>query len=103
MPYKVLRTGGSKSFTPHWFDNNNDPLTLPEGTTFSALTTDFNVATAFMLNGKVVVTPVGNVTGNIYVSCVATLPTGQDVYATILVHVTDNTDETTDYGTFSVG
>lgn len=102
MPFKVLKTGGSKSFTPHWFNEGNTPVTLPEGTTFSAFTSDFNIGTASMLNGNVVFNPVGNVTGNVYVSCVASLPSGQDVYATILVHVTDNTDETTDYGTFSV-
>jgi len=102
MAYKVLVLGGSKSFTPHWFDGSNSPLTLPSGTSVSANTSDFNIGTAVMSDGDVIFTPQGTNTGNIYINCIASLPTGQDVFASILVHVTDNTDETTDYGTLSV-
>lgn len=104
MPYKVLRTGGSKIFVPSWFNSNNELITLPEGTSFSANTSDFNIGTASINNdGNIVFTPQGSVTGNVYVNCVATLPTGQFVYASMLVHVTDNVDETTNYGTFTIG
>jgi hypothetical protein len=102
MAFKVLVSGGSKSFTPHWFNESNSSLTLPTGTTVSANTSDFNIGTAVMSGGNVVFTPQGTNTGNVYVNCIASLPTGQDVFASILVHVTDNTTETTDYGTFTV-
>lgn len=102
MPFKVLRTGGSKTFIPHWMDHNNAGITLPTNTSFSAFTSDPNVGTAVMSGNNVVFTPSGTVTGNVYINCVATLPTGEDVYATILVHVTDNTGETTNYGVFSI-
>lgn len=100
MAFKVLVNGGSKSFSVMWFNSDNEAISLPEGTTFSAFTSDFSIATAAMAETNVVLTPKGTVTGNVVVNLVATLPTGQDVYASILVHVTTNVDETTDYGIF---
>ncbi len=102
MPYKVLLNGGAKSFTPHWFNNSNTSITLPIGTSITATLSDSSVGSVTMSSGNVVFTPNGTVTGNVFISCVASLPTGQDVYATILVHVTDNTNETTDYGAFTI-
>ena len=96
MAYKVLRTGGSVTFRPMW------NISLPEGATFSAFSEQPTVGTALMNeDGNLVFTPEGDVTGNTYVSCVASLPSGQDVFATLLIHVTDNTDETTNFGCLS--
>lgn len=87
MAYPVLYTGGPVSFAPQMF-NESGEVEFPTGTSFSAFTSDFTVATALFTDGKVVLTPKGTVTGNVYVNLVATLPDGGgDMHGTILVHV----------------
>src|SRR3954466_13680703 len=87
MAYPVLYNGGPVTFAPQMFDESG-PVTFPTGTSTSAFTSDFNIATVVFNGGKVVLTPKGTVTGNVYVNLVATLPDGGgDVYGTILVHV----------------
>lgn len=90
MPYPVLRTGGAVSFSSQLFDENNQPVEFPEGTTFSTLSSVTSVATASVSeDGKTVtVTPTGNLTGNIYIDLFATIPgNAADIAGTILLHV----------------
>jgi hypothetical protein len=89
MAYPLLRTG-SLVISPTMMDLDSI-LEFPSGTTFSANTSDFNIATASAnSDGEVTITPVGNVTGNVFVTLTATLPDNSgDITGTILVHVMD--------------
>ena len=86
MAYPQLRTGGAKSYTAQFSGGS-----FPEGTTFSAMTSDPSIATASAgTDGTVSVTPTGGVTGNVFVTLTATIPGHvADVTGTILVHVMD--------------
>lgn len=90
MPYPMLRTGGARTFSTQLFDLSNQPIDYPEGTTFSALSSNASVATASVSSdGKTItVIPTGNLTGNIYVDLFATIPDfTADIAGTILIHV----------------
>ncbi len=86
MAYPQLRTGGAKSYTAQFSAG-----LFPEGTTFSALTSDSSIATASAgTDGTVTVTPAGDVTGNVFVTLTATIPDhAADITGTILIHVMD--------------
>lgn len=89
MAYPQLLTE-TKNYSTLLFNSSNEAIDYPSGTTFSALTSDFNVATASVSSdGKTVtVTPTGTATGNVYVDVVAIIPGNTaDITGTILVHV----------------
>ncbi len=91
MPYPQSRTGGSKTYSPQLIDANGEPVEFPSGTTFSAMTSDFNIATATADSaGNVSVTPNGDVTGNVYVTLTATIPgNAADISGVFLIHIMD--------------
>lgn len=90
MAYPQLRTGGAKSYSSQLFDSSNLPIDFPEGTTFSAMTSDFNIATASVTDGVVSVTPRGDVTGNVFVTLTASIPGNTaGITGTLLIHIMD--------------
>jgi len=91
MPYPQLRTGGAKDYNSQLFDSSNNQISYPSGTTFSAFTTDFGIATATAnSSGVVTVTPNGSVTGNVYVVLYATIPGNTaNIAGVILIHIMD--------------
>jgi hypothetical protein len=93
MAYPQLRTGGSKTYTAQLFNTTNSAIDYPSGTTFSANTSDFNIATATVSSdGKTVtVTPEGSVTGNVFVTLTTSIPNfAGDITGTILIHIMDS-------------
>lgn len=88
----MLRTGGSKTFSVQMFDESNQPVDFPTGTSFSAFTSDSTIATASMSSdGKTLtVTPSGYVTGNVLVTPNASIPGNSAfVFGAFWLHIMD--------------
>jgi hypothetical protein len=90
---------GSLTLRPQLFDECKAPIPAPLGSSFSALSTVPDVATAAVNgDGTVTVTAAPNITGITYIAWVVTTQDGNDWYGTFLVHVTDQAVTQKKYG-----
>jgi len=91
----IIPNNAPRTFSIQPVDAESHPLGVPQGTTFSSLSSDSNIATVSTdaATGLTTVTP-QPVTGIVYITVIARLPDGSEISGCIDLHLELPTQQT---------